>query len=218
MTQDSLIGISEACQLLGVSENSLRQWTDEGSIKAFVTPGGHRRYLVSDLKKFLGSRHRTVGIKDLVGELEDAVEPLRDIARTSLSTRPWYEKLNVSVQQHLGTLGRSMLQLTIKYTTEPGNREETMKMAREIGGDFGQTLALAGLPLTDAVEAFIMHRDPIMNTASRLMKRREALRERVIEAIPLMPHVMDEALVALVAAHQLYRNGTHSGAGKEQTA
>ncbi len=201
MSQEALVSISEACQILGVSETALRQWTDEGKIKAFVTPGGHRRYLMADLKKFMSSRQKAVGIKDLVVELEDAIHPLREIARTSLSAKAWYNKLDTDSQQRLASLGRNMLQVIIKYATESSRREETMKMAREVGHGFGQTLAKLGLPLTDSVEAFILHRDPIMNAATHLMKRREAFTGRFVEAIPLMAHVMDEALVSLVAAH-----------------
>jgi len=38
------------------------------------------------------------------------------------------------------------------------------------------------------------------------MRKKEALAGRVIEAIPLVAHIMDEALVSLVAAHQQSRN------------
>jgi len=215
MNQETLVGISEACQILKVSETALRQWTDEGKIKAFVTPGGHRRYLVTDLKKFMSPHQKAVGIRDLVVELEDAVHPLREIARTSLSAKAWYNKLNADSQQSLAGLGRNMLQVIIKYVTEPSRREETMILARGIGHDFGETLAKLGLPLTDSVEAFILHRDPIMNAATHLMKRKEAFTGRIVEAIPLVAHIMDEALVSLVAAHQQYRNGIQSKTRKE---
>jgi hypothetical protein len=45
-----------------------------------------------------------------------------------------------------------------------------------------------------------------MNAATHLMKKREAFTGRVVEAIPMVAHVMDEALVALVAVHQRYHN------------
>ena len=115
MNQETLVGISEACQILKVSETALRQWTDEGKIKAFVTPGGHRRYLVADLKKFMSPHQKAVGIRDLVVELEDAVHPLREIARTSLSAKSWYNKLDIDSQQSLASLGRNMLQTIINY-------------------------------------------------------------------------------------------------------
>lgn len=217
MSQESLVGISEACRILGVSETALRQWTDEGKIKAFVTPGGHRRYLVASLKKFMSSRQKAVSIRDLAVELEDAIHPLREIARTSLPAKAWYYKLDVDSQQSLAGLGRNMLQVITRYITEPSRREETVIMTRDIGREFGETLAKLGLSLTDSVEAFILHRDPVMNATTHLVKRKEAFTGRFLEAIPLAAHIMDEALVSLVAAHQQYLDGIQTKPEKENT-
>jgi excisionase family DNA binding protein len=204
VNEEGLVGISDACQILNVSETALRQWTDEGKIKAFVTPGGHRRYAVADLKKFMSSPLKVVGIRDLVVELEDAANSLRDTAMTSLHGKEWYARLEPEARHRLAGLGRSMLQVIIKYANEPGRRDETIGLARDVGQDFGRTLATLGLPLTDSVEAFLLHRDPILNAATHLMKK-GTLTGRFVEAIPLMAQVMDEALVSLVAAHQQQR-------------
>ncbi len=206
MVQESLVSINEASRILGVSEAALRQWTDEGKIKAFVTPGGHRRYSKAELKKFMSSHQKTLGIKDLVVELEDTVQLHREIARAHLNTNSWQNKLSQESQEYLADLGRRFLNLIIRYITEPSKREETFRLARDVGHSYGETLAKLGLPLTDSVEAFIRHRDPIMKATTHLMRKREAFTGRVVESIPLVAHVMDEALVSLVAAHQQYRN------------
>jgi len=205
LAQESLVSISEASHILGVSEAALRQWTDEGKIAAFITPGGHRRYSRSELKKFMSSHQKVLGIKDLVIELEDTAHLLREIGRASLNTMPWYDNLDEESRKRLAYLGRGLLNLIIKYIAEPLKREETIKLANDIGQGFGITLARLCLPLTDSVEAFILHRNPIINAATHLMKKREAVTGRVVEAIPLVAHVMDEALVSLVAAHQQYQ-------------
>lgn len=207
MVQEPLLSISEASQLLGVSDGALRQWTDEGKIKVFITPGGHRRYARAELKKFMSSQPRMLGVRDLVTELEETARQHREIAQASLKNTTWYNKLNDESQAHLADLGRRMLNLIIKYITEPSRREETIRLVRDVGRDHGETLARLELPLTDSVEAFLLHRDPIMNSATHLMRKREAFTGRIVEAIPMVVHVMDEALVALVAAHQQYRNG-----------
>ena len=75
------------------------------------------------------------------------------------------------------------------------------------GSQNGKTLAKFKLPLSDSVESFLLHRDPIINATTQMMKRRDAFSGRVVDAIPMADHVMDEALVALVAAHQNYCNG-----------
>ncbi len=100
-----------------------------------------------------------------------------------------------------------MLNLIIKYITEPSRREETIRLIRDVGRDHGETLAQLELPLTDSVEAFLLHRGPIMNAATHLIRKREAFTGRIVEAMPMVTHIMDKALVALVAAHQQYRNG-----------
>ena len=211
MAEEPLISISEASQLLGVSEAALRQWTDERKIKAFITPGGHRRYARAELKKFMSSHPRMLGVKDLVIELEETARQHREIARASFKKTAWYDRLNEEAQEHLADLGRRMLNLIIKYITEPSRREETMRLVRDVGRDHGETLVKLELPLTDSVEAFLLHRDPIMNAATHLMRKREAFTGRIVEAIPMVAHVMDEALVALVAAHQQYSKGIQGG-------
>ena len=38
------LSIGPASRLLGVDQDTLRRWADEGRIDAFTTPGGHRRF------------------------------------------------------------------------------------------------------------------------------------------------------------------------------
>lgn len=206
LSQRTLISISEASQILGVSEATLRQWTDEGKIRAFITPGGHRRFSRAEIRQFMGLQQRVHGIKDLVAELEGAAALHHEIARANFSNTAWYGRLSKESQKRLAQYGRQLLNLVISYITEPSKREETIKLVHNTGSDFGEELAKQGLSLVDSLEAFILHRDPVVNSATHLLKRREALNERAVEAIPLVTHIMDEALVSLVAAHQ----GSHS--------
>ncbi len=210
MEREPLVSISEASRILGVSEATLRQWTDEGKLKAFITPGGHRRYSPSDLRKFTSSPQKTLGVKDLVSGLEGTAAEHREIGRTSLSSTSWYGKLSNESQEQLADQGRRLLSLIEKYAVEPSKREETIRKAREVGHEIGETLALLGLGLTDTVEAFMLHRDPIMRAATHLTRQRAALNRRVVEATLLVHNVMDEALVSVVAAHQQHRNGLDS--------
>jgi len=48
--------VGEAAKFIGVSEPTLRKWTDAGRIAVFRTPGGHRRYLRAELDDFRHSR------------------------------------------------------------------------------------------------------------------------------------------------------------------
>lgn len=204
--QQTLVSISEASRILGVTEVTLRQWTDEGKVKAFVTPGGHRRYSKNELKQFMGTQQRIHSIKDLVAELRGAPSHNHDIARNYFSSTSWYNRLTRETQEQFAETGRRLVDVVIKYIMEPSRRNETLETAREIGQSFGKTLAELELSLTDSLQAFILHRDPVVNAAANLIKGREILNERAAEAVPLVSHVMDEVLISLVKAHEAARS------------
>jgi excisionase family DNA binding protein len=191
--------------MLGVSEATLRQWTDEGKVKAFITPGGHRRYDKTELHSFVGKEHRIHGIKDMVSYIESTPPLHRQLAQIHFSNTPWYHRLDTQTQKSLADSGRDMLKQVTKYLTEPSKRIETEENVRRIGKEFGNQAAKIGLSLTETIETFMLHRNPVTNAVTELIKRRESLNERAVEAIPLLNHIMDETLIAMVEAYQSYR-------------
>ena len=200
--KDVLISISEASHILGVTEVTLRQWTNEGDIKAFVTPGGHRRYSKEELKKLIRMHHKILGVNDLASRLGDSVPLHREIAANFMQSTVLFSKLDIEAQKQLSVLGRQLLSLIAKYITEPANQKETLSSIKEIGQKFGDITARLGVPLIDAIQAFTQHRQPIINMTSEMLQKGESLSRRLIETIPMVNHVMDEALVSLVSAHQ----------------
>ena len=202
LEKQTFSSIGEASQILGVSETALRHWTDEGKIKAFITPGGHRRYEITELKRFIGAQPKTPGIKQLVAELENTTELHREIVRSDDRATGRGPQFDENAVKQLADLGRRLHYAIIRYVNKPRQREATLDLVREIGDSFGTTLATQGLPLTDAVTAFIRHRGPIMDAVTQTMKHHEFVSESVAEAPALVARVMDEALLALVAAHQ----------------
>jgi excisionase family DNA binding protein len=212
LKQADLISISEASRMLGVSEATLRQWTDEGRLDAFITPGGHRRYSKSELKKFTHSSQKPVSIKELAGQIEETTPRHREIGRMSIEHSPESSRPSAEQQQQLAALGRRLLGLITSYVSEPARRDEALSQARETGGSFGILLAGMGMPLTKAVQAFLMHREPILQAAAGLMARRESRSGRITESITLANRFMDETLVCMIAAHQQHCS---QAAGKE---
>ncbi len=208
MTSDrEFLGISEASRFLGVSESALRQWTDEGDIKVFLTPGGQRRYAKSELKRFITANHTSLGVKDLASQIEDTAAAHRQIDSMLIKEAARYN-VDVGSQVKLAEMGRVILALIVKCVSEPARREETMKSIREAGAGFGEVTASLGMSLTDSIEAFIKHRDPMMRVTTEMMKKGDRVNRRVVESIPVVDRAMDEALLALVAAHQKHRPTT----------
>ncbi len=51
---DKLLSIRKAAEYLNLSKATLNRWQAKGKLKPIYTPGGHRRYLESDLRKVMG--------------------------------------------------------------------------------------------------------------------------------------------------------------------
>jgi excisionase family DNA binding protein len=64
--------VSDVATLLGVSANTVRRWTDDGRVRCQRSPGGHRRYLRSDVLALPGMQTTT--------EASALPQPLRDCA------------------------------------------------------------------------------------------------------------------------------------------
>ena len=48
-----LLRIGEVAELLGVTPETIRNWTAKGKLPALLTPGGHRFYRRADVEKAL---------------------------------------------------------------------------------------------------------------------------------------------------------------------
>ncbi|MBI4303337.1 MAG: helix-turn-helix domain-containing protein [Chloroflexi bacterium] len=199
--------ISKACHFLGVSETTLRQWTDEGKVKAFVTPGGHRRYSESDLKELLRGQHHAHGLKDLVSQIESAAPKQREISNQYLRSADWYVRLDERSRELMKQRGKALLALIVQYVARPVGQPDTLASARRWGHDYGAKLAELGLSLTEALEAFVLHRAPVLDAAVELLKDKEPVNRRTLTSIPKINSFVDQTLLALVQGHQSYTGG-----------
>jgi len=109
-------------------------------------------------------------------------------------------------QTQFAALGRQILILITRYVSEPAHRDELFLSIKKVGADLGEKTAAFGMSLTDSIQIFIQHREPLIRTTTEIMKNGEGVQRRVVDAIPLVNHAIDEALVALVAAYQQRRN------------
>ena len=50
-----ILTISDAAEMLGVSDETLREWERNGKVKPSYTEGGHRRYQRVDIEKLAGT-------------------------------------------------------------------------------------------------------------------------------------------------------------------
>lgn len=52
MSKKSYLTPNQVAELLMVSPTAIRHWADKGELKALTTPGGHRRFIPSEIDRF----------------------------------------------------------------------------------------------------------------------------------------------------------------------
>ena len=196
------VSVSKASEVLGVSEATLRHWTDEGRVKAFVTPGGHRRYSEHELQRFTRTHQASQAPLRVADHLEHTAIDHRKTAREYVDSALPEGPLSKEARELLARCGRELLDLVIQYVNQPSKRAETICFVRQVGEEHGRILASLGFPLVDCVEAFIKHRNLLVEAATQFAMKGRATSDRAVATVPLVTRVVDEALVSLVAAHQ----------------
>ncbi len=79
-----IISTRAVAEVLGVSEATVKRWSDAGTLRCFRTPGGHRKFRLRDVKSFLADQQGQGGPQNLpappVGDLTPEQREARSLA------------------------------------------------------------------------------------------------------------------------------------------
>jgi excisionase family DNA binding protein len=169
LTPDQWLPLSAAAEYLGVHPTTLRRWSDNGDITTMLTPGGHRRFLISDLDNFSKNRRGMVGNNQVAAEWADrALETTRQEIGIR-SDQQWLNAFDNGTRDANRRMGQQLLGLTMQYISAPEEElPPLMERAHVIGRQYGKMAYESGLPLTDALEATLFFRDLLVETALQL--------------------------------------------------
>lgn len=194
--------IAEASALVGVSEATLRRWAEAGDVEAFVTPGGHRRFLrqaILDLLPRPGRPHRT--LRELGGTPERVVRQYRRELTTAGSR--WLPELDDAAREAFREPGRQILAGILGYLDAPDEASgaEAIESARQAAAAYGRLAQHAGLGLTTTAAAFFHFRLPFLEELATIARRRRLETSEAISLVIAAAGVFDRLLPALLDAH-----------------
>jgi hypothetical protein len=134
-----------------------------------LTPGGHRRFLISDLDNFSENRRGMVGNNQVAAEWADrALETTRQEIGIRRDQQ-WLNAIDNGTRDANRRMGQQLLGLTMQYISAPEEElPPLMERAHAIGRQYGKMAYESGLPLTDALEATLFFRDLLVETALQL--------------------------------------------------
>jgi excisionase family DNA binding protein len=204
---DPWLALGAASRLVGVGPDTLRRWADSGKVESFTTPGGHRRFLRSSLEAMVNAprrRHR-YGVERLVGSAGTISGDVhRRVVRGHPGVQPWQARLTAGQREEFRRWGQRTFQLVIDYVSarRRSERELLLNEAEKMGGLYGQEASRAGMPLAEAVEAFLYYRSPVLEAIAAHLRRRSADISDVTAAHREATAAIDQVLTALVSSYR----------------
>lgn len=138
--------LGEAAHFLGVDVTTLRGWADAGKVRAFRTPGGHRRF---------DPAHLEAMVQASAPPTPSAPSSPTIAPQEWLASRPWYagidEPARARVRGHCGELMRIV---TVYFGGAPAHPRH-LAAARQGGAALGQEVAGWGLTPAQSTEVFL---------------------------------------------------------------
>ena len=204
------VSLGAACRLLGVNESTLRSWADGGVIRAFRTPGGHRRFLRDDLYAALQRTAESQPGHTLTAQAlsEGATRRIRRLLHGEhAETFPWYEEMDEATRGRLRLFGRRLLDVTAGLLSKKRPSPQAMEEVRLIGEEYGEALAQRGLSLRELMEAFVFFRTPLTETVRAASRRSSSASEELAQAWQQVETVSDILMIAMTDAYERSRNG-----------
>jgi excisionase family DNA binding protein len=200
------VSLSEASRLLGVSPATIRRWSDSGRLRAFTTPGGHRRFSRTALQRLLPAdraRRPLIGSAGLTPSR--IARSYRRASREVGVELPWVIALTDEqrslFREHGQILARSLLQYL--DADEPANASHHLKLASGSAAKYGDMAASLGLSLSQTVEGFLRFRAPFHEELADASRRRGFDPAETTDLLVTAERAMDQLLVATMTGHSL---------------
>ncbi len=158
------VSLRRAADILGVHPATVRNWADKGEIASRRTPGGHRRFLRSELTQHAQIQQDEIQPMEFKIIVQNALGQARmKVGEGNLEDVPWYAAMNEKARGAMRSLGRETLEDLRSYLTSGATDTELAK-AINLGRDYARELSEDGLTLPQAMRGFFYFGDFVFNS------------------------------------------------------
>ena len=194
------VSLRRACDILGVDESTLRRWADTGRLRVYRTPGGHRRFSLTDLESMVAGESRNRGSEEI--ERIAVAKIRRQLQRARQQEHGWYASLSDNNRELLRDLGRRLVEMAGDYLDKGSRRSGLLEEALEVGERYGRILIDAGLPLPNAVNAYIGFRKTMDETTRQTAIQEGMPLEEALAAYGHVHALGDQVLLGMSAVYE----------------
>lgn len=214
-TSPEWISLGEASRTLGIAPGTLRRWADEGRIRVFTTPGGHRRFSRSGLRALLPADrlHRPplarLGLSPdrLATAYRSAYRARHPTGQMpeSQTAYPWLAALSDEQRITFRDRGRQLVRLLLEHldAEDPDVAALRLQEASRNAAETGRDAAALGASMTEAVQGFLEFRSPFLAELVRIARRRGLDTGEATSLLTDADAAMDRLLVAMMTGHSL---------------
>jgi excisionase family DNA binding protein len=170
------VTLTEACRLLGVSPSTVRRWADAGTVRTFVTPGGHRRFSRVGLEAMLPDRPSVRPLLTALGETPGRLaRGYRHAGDDTVTQIPWVSELDDAKRERFRGYGRGIVASLVAAldADDAVRRADLLRSAEDACTQYGRLAGGEGLGASMTADVFLRFRRPFLAELGSLARRRE---------------------------------------------
>ena len=163
-----LLTLKEAAGRLNVHPATLRRWADNGDVLVMVTPGGHRRFPLSEIERLSGDRSVSESSEEVGTTL---VEAALQNARAEIAEHPnyaWTADMSDTERIQMRSMGRHVMGLLERFVSEDEDDTNLIRAAKSMGREYASSTKGIGMNLSAVLQAMTFFRDRILESAVSL--------------------------------------------------
>lgn len=197
--------IREASALVGVSPATLRRWCNAGDVRAYTTPGGHRRFARAAVLGMLPPASRVRPTVASLGQTAGSItRAYRRAARGPLAWPAAIEALGSPAREPFREGGRTIVTALAEYLDAAGSHDAArrLEVAQLAAARQGQLASRHGVTLGDTVQLFLRFRAPFLHQLGTVARRRCLDATAATDLLETATDAFDRLMPALIAGHE----------------
>ncbi len=197
------LSLGPASRLVGVDPDTLRRWADDGRLRAFTTPGGHRRFDRRDLERLVDARRPARRSLSTLGATPDRLARAyaRSYRATDLAGSSGFADVD---RDAFRAEGRRLITALLAYldAATPAQRRRWEAAATVSVRATGERLAHTGADVLGAISTFVAARRPFLAELAALGRRRSLDVAALTALYDDAAALLDRLLLQLIDAFQ----------------
>lgn len=192
--------LGDASKQLGVSPATLRQWADKGKVRSFRTPGGHRRFSISEMRSMVAAKPPAYPDRQLELLIHGALGRARlEIASGRLDNETWHRHLPPGARDKHRQLGQRLMSLLLQSLRTEKSETHLMNQARGLGKEYAQVSVEHGTALADTLRAALFFRDYVFEGLIEMSEASHQTGLDMVDVYRRLNRLVNEMLLAMIA-------------------